>query len=165
VSASRFSATADVGRARERRVGVAAHAGECKREIAAGFLEQQDVVSAGGGRVHHRRQGLDVEGDRLERILGGGGALCQHDRHGFADIADFVAGDDGLLEWFESRRRFLPQRNGRDRDADIGGGDDGVQRGRARAAPASIERMRPCATALRTITACSRSSRARSSTN
>src|SRR5436190_11374586 len=36
---------------------------------------------------------------------------------------------------------------------------------RERAAPASIERMRPCATALRRITACRRLSRARSSTN
>src|SRR5262249_14157649 len=37
--------------------------------------------------------------------------------------------------------------------------------GRARAAAVSIERICPCATALRRITACSRFSRARSSTN
>src|SRR5262249_40598680 len=37
--------------------------------------------------------------------------------------------------------------------------------GRARAAVASMERIRPCATELRRITACRRSSRARSSTN
>jgi hypothetical protein len=37
--------------------------------------------------------------------------------------------------------------------------------GRARAAATAMERIRPCATELRRITACSRFSRARSSTN
>ena len=81
---------ADVGRARESGVGVAAHAGEREREIAACRLEQQDVVASRGGAVHDRRQRLDVERDRVERILGDGGAVRQHDRDRLADIAHLV---------------------------------------------------------------------------
>src|SRR5262249_1823686 len=113
-----------------------------------------------------------VEGDGIEGVLGGRGTFGQRDRDGFADIADLVVGDDGLLERLEGGRGVLPQRNGGDRGADIRRRDDGVHArpgagggGSVRAAAVSIERMRPCATELRRITACRRFSRARSSTN
>ena len=72
---------------------------------------------------------LDVERDGVERILGGAGAFGQHDRDRLPDIADLAVGDDRLFERLERRRGFLPQRNPRDRRADVGRGDDGVDAG------------------------------------
>ena len=135
----REALAADVSRARERCIRVAAHAGERQREIAAGGIEQQHVVPRGRAGMHDRRQGLDVERDRRERVLGGGGAVGQHHRDRLADIADLVVRDHRLLEGLEGGRGFLPQRNGRDRGADIGGGDDGMH-ARPRQCRARIDR-------------------------
>ena len=61
----------------EGLICVPAHAGERERKIAARPVEQQDIVSRGGSTVHHCRQRLDVGRDRVERVLGGGGAFRQ----------------------------------------------------------------------------------------
>src|SRR5262249_60798156 len=91
-----------------------------------GRASQRGAVARGGGRARDaRRQGLDREGDGIEGVLGGGGTLRQHDRDGLADVADLVVGDDGLLERLEGGRGVLPQRNGRDRGADLRRRDDG----------------------------------------
>ena len=130
VALDRESLATDIGRAREGGVRIAAHAGERHREIAAGSLEQQHVIAARPGAVHDRGQSLDVEHDRVERVLGGGRAVRQHERNGLADIADLAMGDHRLLERREGRRGFLPQRNGRDRGAqrsgDLRRGDHGL---------------------------------------
>ena len=120
---------AHVSRTVESSVGIAAHAAEREREVAACSFEQQDVVFSGGGAVHDRGEGLDVERDGVERILGGAGAFGQHDRDRLPDIADLAVGNDGLLERLERRRGFLPQRNPRNGGADVGRGDDGVDAG------------------------------------
>ena len=104
-------------------------AGEGEREIAACGLEQPDVVAPGGRAVDDRGQRLDVERDGVERILGGAGAFRQHDRDRLPDIADLAVRDDRLFERLELRRGFLPQRNPRDRRADVGRGDDGADAG------------------------------------
>ena len=112
----------------ERRIGVAAHRRQRDHEIRAGRLEQQTVTLARARAICHRRQRLDVELDRLQRILGGAGAV-RHD-HGdrLADIAHLVAGDDRLLIGRERRQQLLP--HGDDRDlADIGCGDDRMHAG------------------------------------
>ena len=129
---------ADVCRAVESGVGIAAHAGEREREIAVRGLEQPDVVAPGGRAVHDRGQGLDVERDGVERILGGAGAFRQHDRDRLPDIADLAVRDDRLFERLALRRGFLPQRNPRNDGADVGRGDDGVHAG-PRAGGAGID--------------------------
>ena len=120
---------AHVRRVLESTIRVAAHASECERAIAGRGFEQQGVVSCGVGAGDDRRQGLDREGDGVEGVFGGGGTLGQHDRDGFADIADLVVGDDRLLERREGRRGVLPQRDGRHRGADVCRRDDGVHAG------------------------------------
>ena len=125
----REALAAHVSRTVESSVGIAAHAAEGEREVAACSFEQQDVVFSGGGAVHDRGEGLDVERDGVERILGGAGAFGQHDRDRLPDIADLAVGNDGLFERLERRRGFLPQRNPRDDGADVGRSDDGVDAG------------------------------------
>ena len=44
-----------------------------------------------------RRQRLNVERDRFERVLAQRDTLCQHDRHGLADIAHLVMRQYRLL--------------------------------------------------------------------
>src|SRR5262249_62177629 len=88
-------------------------------------FEQRDVGGWGGGGGDDRGQWFDREGDGIEGVLGGRGTCGQHDRDGFADIADLVVGDDGLLERLEGGRGVLPQRNGRDRGASIRRRGDG----------------------------------------
>ena len=165
VALYREALAADVSRACEGLICVPAHAGERERKIAARPVEQQDIVSRGGSTVHHCRQRLDVGRDRVERVLGGGGAFRQDHGKGLADIAHLVTCDDRLLERLEGGRRF--RRSGMVGTlAPISAAvTTACTPGHDRAAETSIERMRPCATALRRITACSGSSRARSSTN
>ncbi len=119
----------DVIRPRESGVGIAAHAAQREREIGPCRLEQQDPVHRSGSAVHDRRQRLDIGRDRIERILGGGGAGRQHQCERLADIAHLVAGDDGLLERLERGRGFLTQRYRGDGSADLGRGDDGEHTG------------------------------------
>ena len=125
----REALAAHVSRTVESSVGIAAHAAEGEREVAACSFEQQDVVFSGGCAVHDRGEGLDVERDGVERILGGAGAFGQHDRDRLPDIANLAVGNDGLFERLERRRGFLPQRNPRNDGADVGRGDDGVDAG------------------------------------
>ncbi len=120
---------AHISRVLESAVRIAAHAGERERAIAGRGFEQQDVVSCGGGAGDDRRQGLDRESDGIESVFGGGGTRGQHDRDGFADIADLVVGDDRLLERREGWRGVLPQRDGRHRGADVRRRDDGMHAG------------------------------------
>ena len=138
VALDREALAAHVSRTVESSVGIAAHAAERQREVAACSFEQQDVVPSGGGAVHDRGEGLDVERDGVERILGGAGAFSQYDRDRLPDIADFAVGNDRLLERLERRRGFLPQGNPRNHGADVGRGDDGMHAG-PRAGGAGID--------------------------
>ena len=135
VALDREALAANVCRAVESGIGIAAQAGEGEREIAACGLEQSDVVAPGGRAVDDRGERLDVERDGVERILGGAGAFRQHDRDRLPDIADLAVCDDRLFEPLEFRRGFLPQRNPRDRRADVGCGDDGVDAGARAGSP------------------------------
>jgi hypothetical protein len=84
------------------------------------------LIGQGGGAGDNRRERVDGDPDRIECVLGGGRAFGQYDREGLADVADLVVGDDGLLERLEGRGGVLPQRNSRNRRADLGRRDDGV---------------------------------------
>ena len=95
-----------------------------KRVVVA--LSRFDWLSAEGTKPELRRCRSAL---RFERVLGCGGTLGQHDRDRLADIADFVMGNDRLLERREGRRGILPQRNYRHCRAEIGRGDDGVHAG------------------------------------
>ena len=117
------------GSACERALRVTAHAAERERAVRPRGFEQQAAVGPRGCAGGDRRQRLDVDRDRVERVLGRGGAFSQHDRDRLTDIADLVMGDDRLLERREGRRGILSQRNGRHRRAKIGRGDDGVHAG------------------------------------
>jgi hypothetical protein len=118
--------TAHVSRIRKSARRVAAHAAKRERTVRARAFEQQDLIGQGGGAGDDRRQRVDGDADGIERVLSGGGSLGQHHCDGLADIADLVVGDDGLLERLEGRGGILPQRNGRNRGADLGRRDDGV---------------------------------------
>ena len=120
---------ASVGCVLERDVGIAADAAQREREIATRALEQQNIGFRRRGAVDHGRQGDDIKHHRVERVLGRRRRFRQHDGDRLADIAHLVVGDDGLLERLERRRRVLPQRNRRNRRADIRRGDDGTHAG------------------------------------
>ena len=130
----------DIGGRLERCLRVPAQAGERQRAIAGSALEQQrcplpffpclrERVGVRAGTIHHRRQGLDVERDRIERVLGGRRAFCQHERDRLADIAHFLVRDHGLLVRLELGRGFLAQRNRRYRRADFRRRDHGMHAG------------------------------------
>jgi hypothetical protein len=83
-------------------------------------------------RPGRRRQGFDVERDRLQRILGRRRAVGDHDRDRLADIADLAVRDHRLLMGFERRHLFLPERylrDGAEHRAHVRRGDDGLHAG------------------------------------
>ena len=65
---------ADVGRVGEGRVGVALARLEHQRAVGAGLLEQHALVLRRGLPVGDRRQILDLDLDRLQRVLADGDA-------------------------------------------------------------------------------------------
>ena len=79
--------------------------------------------------IGDRGQGLDVEPDRLERILPQCNALRQHDRHGLADIAHLVMRQHRLLVGFEFRQRLEPHRYDRHSARHVFGGDHRMNAG------------------------------------
>ena len=100
--------------------------------LVPAFSNRQNIVLAGGLAIGHRRQRLDVDRDRLQRVLGERRAVGHHDRDRLADVAHLADGDDRLLVALELGQRLLPQRNVR-HVADIGRRDHGVHaRPRAR---------------------------------
>ncbi len=119
---------AGIGRVLERRFGVAAHGRHGVGDIGADLLEQQHVVLARRVAIRHRRQRLDIDHDRFERILGNRRAVRHDDGDRLADIAHLVVGDDRLLVALELRQRLLPQRNFR-HVADIRRRDDSAHAG------------------------------------
>ena len=54
----------------ERRVGVADDRDVAHRAVAAGRIEQQRLVARRHMAIRHRRQRLDIDLDRFERVLG-----------------------------------------------------------------------------------------------
>ena len=119
---------ADVRRSLEGRIGVAARGGDGAGDVAAGFFEQKNIGLARGVAIDHRRKRLDIDGDRLQCILGQRDAVGDHDRDRLADKANLVGGDDRLHVTLGRRQRIVPQRNRRYL-ADIGGGDHRMDAG------------------------------------
>src|SRR5262249_55967840 len=110
----------------ECAVRVAAHAGKRERAVRACGFEQEATISPRGGAGGDRRQRLDRDLNGVERVLGCGGTLGEHEGERLADVADLVVGDDRLLERLELRGRILPQRDGWYHRAHVRGGDDRV---------------------------------------
>ncbi len=108
----------------ERRVGVAAHRREHERAVAARRLEQQAFAGTRRLSIEHRRQRLDIQRDRRQRVLSSSRALCHHQRHRLADIADLLLGDHRLQEGQKLGTGLLAERDERDGRTDFGGGDD-----------------------------------------
>ena len=79
-----------IGRLGEGRVGVAAHGVEGERAVGARRFEQQALVLLRDAPVGHRRQRLDLDLDRLQRVLADRDAVGDHHRHRLADIAHLV---------------------------------------------------------------------------
>ncbi len=104
---------ADVRRVFERRIGVAARGRDGAGDVAAGFFEQENIVLARGIAVDHRGKRLDIDGDRLQRVLGQRNAIGDHDGNRLADKAHLVGGDDRLHVTLGRRQRIVPQRNRR----------------------------------------------------
>ena len=165
----REALAAGVRRVPERGFGVALLRRQRDDVIAAGRLEQQAFVLARGGAIRHRRQRLDVEADRVERVFGQRRAVGHHHGDRLADVAHLVAGDHRLLIRLELGQQLLPHGDDRDFAQVLAAMSFAVMTartpGRFNAADVSIERMRPCATELRSNTACSASGLGTSSTN
>jgi hypothetical protein len=67
------------------------------RDVGAEFvMDQRRPRREGRFEVDHRRQGIDVDDDVGERVLGKMAAVRQHHRHGLADMADLVLGERHL---------------------------------------------------------------------
>ena len=83
--------------------------------------------------IDHRRQGIDVDDDVGERVLGEMAALRHHHRQGLADMAHLVLGERHLGAQVEGdagdRRRRHQQRPGLPVVAEIVGGIDGDDAG------------------------------------
>ncbi len=97
-----------IGRCPERRAGVAANGAEREGDVAR-LLPPPCSNSRlsplrRGSAVGHRRQGLDIDRDRLERVLADRRAFGEHDRDRLAHIADLVGRDHRLLERLELRQ-------------------------------------------------------------
>ena len=109
---------------------------------------------AASRKIRDRRQRIDIDIDRAQRVLGDGGAVGKHHRQRLADIANLVARHDRLPECLEFRHRLQPHWHARRRLAQIGRRDDAHARPAffSRAAM-SMERMRPWPTVLRRIAA------------
>ena len=119
---------ADVRRIFERRIGVAERGRDRPGDVAAGFFEQENIGLARGIAVDHRGKRLDIDGDRLQCILGQRDAVGDHDGDRLADKADLVGGDDRLHVTLGRRQRVVPQRNRRYL-ADVGRGDHRMDAG------------------------------------
>ena len=119
----------DIGRVLEGGIGIAAQRGQRRGTVGRGAVDQQYMIRARTGRG---RQGVDVELDRLKRILGRRRAIGDHDGDRLADIADLAMRDHRLLVGLERRHLLLPERNLRDgaeRRAHVRRRDDGVHPG------------------------------------
>ena len=79
--------------------------------------------------IDYRGHIVDLDDHGIERILGSRLGRGENDCDGLADIADLLVRKDRLLVGFEFGRCFLPQRDGGNRCAKIGGGNDGVDPG------------------------------------
>ena len=93
------------------------------RRIGLHVLEQEHLVGHGSLALDDRRQGLDVEHDRSERVLGDFGRVGQHHGDGLAVIAHLVTRDDGLRVRTDGRIGAT-ERNRRDVALDVAGGDN-----------------------------------------
>ncbi len=133
----RKALAADVGGARERRLGIAARRRQRDDVVRAGRLEQQSVALARPLAIRHGGQRLDVDLDRFKRVFGSGGTVGHHDGERLADIAHLAAGDHRLLVRRELRQQLLPHRDDRNID-DVGRRNNGCDTW-ARACGADID--------------------------
>jgi len=116
---------ARMGRGAERGFHVALAGRDQRGAIGAGAREQKHIASRGCIPVRHRRQMLDVEDNSRSRILGELRGVGEHHRQGLAHIPQGLLRDHRLR--IGSNGRIGPaKRNGRDRLADVGGGQDRV---------------------------------------
>src|ERR1700726_747264 len=115
----------------EHRAGIATHAPQGERDIAARVLEQKDIGLRSDGAVDHCRQGINLHMHCVESVLRRGLGLGKDDPDRLADVANLVVSNDRLLEWLEFGGRFLPQRNywNAASDIDIRGGDHRMHAG------------------------------------
>ena len=103
----------------ERSVRITADTRQGAREIRTALFEQKDLALLRRVTVRHWRQRLNVEGDRLQRILGNSRVFGQHHGNRLADVAHLLIGDDRLLELPEGGQLVQPQWNGRHGAAEI----------------------------------------------
>ena len=108
----------------EGRVGVAKFRLIAHRAITARTFKQQRFVGCRRMPIRQCRKPLDIEFDRLERVLGQRLGLRHHYRDRLADIADLMLGDDRLQVALELRQIGQPQRNDRHGLADLRCGHD-----------------------------------------
>src|SRR3984893_9872102 len=95
----------------EHRAGIAAHAAQGERDIAARVLEQKDIGARSDGAVDNCRQGINLHMHCVESVLRRGLGLGKDNPERLADVANLVVSKDGLLERLEFGGRFLPPRN------------------------------------------------------
>ena len=130
VAAGAQPLAADVGRVGEGRVGVALARVETP---ASGWCPAPSNSRlwffAAAVPVGHRRQRLDLDRDRFQRVLADGDAVGQHHGDRLADIAHLVVRDHRLLERLELRQRLQPHRDDRRAARHVGRGDDRMHAG------------------------------------
>src|SRR5207247_1904593 len=66
------------------------------RAVALGAVDKPHIVPQGSTAVRYNRQGLDVETNRLRRVLSKVGSVGEHHRDGLSNVAYQVIGDDRL---------------------------------------------------------------------
>ncbi len=98
-----------IGRGLERSVRVAFDCRERAGEVGAGLLEGEHRAAARRVAIGDDRQALDIDLDRLERVLGQRLRIRDHHRDRLAHIADLAFRDHRLLEARELGHRLLPQ--------------------------------------------------------
>ena len=130
--------TARVGRVCKRCLCVAAHRRNGVGQIGADGLEQDHIFLAGLVAIGHRRQRLDVDLDRLQRILGQSWGIGDDDSERLTNISHLAVCNHRLLVTPDFRRRIVTQRNGRHL-ADVGRGNDRMD-ARARQRRCGIDR-------------------------
>ena len=111
------------------------------RAVAFGAVNKPHIVPHGSTAVRYDRQVLEVETDRLRRVLGKLGAVGEHHRDGLSDIAYHVIGEHRLGIGHDRRAR-PSERNLRNRPVEIARGDDGVH-ARHRPRRGGVDRAHP----------------------
>ncbi len=114
-----------IGGGAEDCVDIARIGGEHRGAIAVGSRDQHHISACRRVAIGNGGPMVDIEHDRLRRVLGALGAVGQHNGDRLADIADHGIGQHRLRKRCD--RRIRPsKRDGRDRPPDILRGHDGV---------------------------------------